>query len=408
MTYRLGILSTHPIQYYSPWYRAMAARDDVDLTVYYAHRPTGADQAAAGFGVAFEWDVPLLEGYSSVYLNNRARHPNLSGFLGCHTPEIAEIVRRERFHAFIVHGWYNRSYWQAMRACWQTGTPLLVRGDSTLAMAPSHWRRLAKWMTHRWFIPRFDAYLVVGQRAREYYLAHGADARKMFFVPHFVDNDRFAQAAAEARPQRAELRRRWNLPQDAVVFLFAGKFIPKKRPLDFVKAMAAVVRSVPRAAGLMVGDGPLRGEIEAKVLSSESPIRLAGFLNQTTIPSAYAAADVLVLPSEGTETWGLVVNEAMACGLPALVSDQVGCGPDLIWEGETGFVFRCGDVAQMADQMIRLAQSPPVAARLGAAAHELVQRYSVDVATEGTTLALAQVVPREASPVTFGTEVKGR
>src|SRR5205085_4665905 len=110
--------------------------------------------------------------------------------------------------------------------------------------------------------------------------------------------------------------------------------------------------------GAMAGDGPLRPAVEAAVAERSAPIRLCGFLNQSRIPEAYAAADVLVLPSDGGETWGLVVNEAMAAGRPALVSDQVGCAPDLVLDGQTGYVFPCGNVEPLAAHMARLAADP--------------------------------------------------
>lgn len=390
MTYRVGILSTHPIQYYSPWYRGLAAHPELDLTVYYAHRSTAEDQASAGFGVKFEWDLPLLEGYPHEFLINRARRPSLSGFWGCHTPEILAILQRQRFDAFIVHGWYNRSYWQAIRGCWATRTPVMVRGDSTLNMARGGWRKLLKGITHRFFVPRFDAYLVVGQRAREYYLAFGASPERMTFVPHFVENDRFTRAADEARPRRGELRQRWGLPEDAIVYLFAAKFIPKKRPHDFVQGVLQASRLAPRVAGLMVGDGPLRPEVEQLVQQTKAPVRFTGFLNQTEIPAAYAVCDALVLPSDGEETWGLVVNEAMACGLPCLVSDQVGCAPDLVLEESTGQVFPFMDVPALAERLARLGQHPELLQRMGSQAREHIQRYSVDNAVTGTFQAIAR------------------
>jgi glycosyltransferase involved in cell wall biosynthesis len=387
MTLKLGILSTHPIQYYSPLYQELSRRLGIDLTVYYAYRATPRNQAAAGFGVEFEWDIPLLEGYRYEFLPNVAREPSSSTYRGCDTPAIADIIQRERFDAFLVHGWYTRSYWQAMRTCWRTGTPLMVRGDSTLLMQTSRLRRLAKWVTHRCFVPRFDAYLVVGQRAREYYLAYGADPKRMVWCPHFVDNDRFANAAAAARQQRDTLRQQWGLPTNATVVLFAGKFITKKRPLDFVRAIAG---SGTTLAGLMVGDGPLRNEIETTIAQLNAPIRLTGFLNQSQMASAYAAADALVLLSEGTETWGLVVNEAMACGLPAIVSDRVGCAPDLVIPNETGYIYPMGDVAKLADCLKRIAE-PDVARVLGAAAQRRVGFYTVRAAADGVVQAMERV-----------------
>jgi glycosyltransferase involved in cell wall biosynthesis len=391
MRYKIGILSTHPIQYYTPWYRELARRAEIDLTVYYAHRATPEDQAAAGFDVAFEWDVPLLDGYPYRFLTNRSLRPGTDHYGGCDTPEIAEIIRRERFDAFLVHGWYTRSFWQAMRACWRMGTPIMVRGDSTLLMASGRIKKLVKWFTHRPFVSRFDAYLVVGRRAREYYLAYGADPDRMEFCPHFVANDWFAAAAAEARLRRAELRRQWGLSEQEVVFLFAGKLIPKKRPLDFIRAVAAIAHERAGVTSLIVGDGPLRAEVETEIKAQAAPVKLIGFLNQRQIPLAYVAGDVLVLPSDGTETWGLVVNEAMACGLPAVVSDKVGCAADLVTDGETGFIYPCGDVPALAAHLQRLADDPKLRAGLAAAARKRINGYSIEGAADALCRALARL-----------------
>src|SRR3990167_7412105 len=193
-TCKLGLLATHPIQYYVPWYKALARQ--VDLEVFYGHRQTAEGQAAAGFEVAFEWDIPLFEGYQHRFLVNKAIKSDVSSFLGCDTPEIGAIIRRARFDAFIVHGWATKSYWQAMIACWMSGTPLLIRGDSHLFTARSRFYRIAKYPFYRSFIPWFNAYLVVGERARAYYRHYGADSRRMFFSPHAVDNVFFSTQAA--------------------------------------------------------------------------------------------------------------------------------------------------------------------------------------------------------------------
>ena len=389
---KLGILSTHPIQYYSPLYRELASRPELTLTVYYAYQATPADQAKAGFGVAFEWDVPLLEGYHSKFLNNVSRAPSTSTYRGCDTPEIADVIARENFDAFLVHGWYTKSYWQAMRACWRTSTPIMIRGDSTLLMKKRGWaRRAIRWILHRRFIPRFNAYLVVGERAREYYLAYGADASRMVHSPHFVENARFAKASAAEFSNRAELRRKWELPADTTVFLFVGKFVDRKRPLDFLQAIEqASLQGLP-VAGLLVGDGPLRGEIEQFVANCSVPIRLTGFLNQTQIPAAYASADALVMCSSEMETWGLVVNEAMACGLPAIVSDRVGCAPDLVLEDKTGYVYPATNVDALKDCLIRLSANAELRARLAATARDRIMNYSVEAAADGVCQAMRQL-----------------
>src|ERR1700730_13056179 len=122
---RLGILATHPIQYQAPWFRALAAQSEVDLRVLFCHKATPQEQALAGFGVEFDWDRSLLDGYEHSFLRNVASRPSVDRFRDLDTPEIREIISSGRFDAIIVNGWNYRSAWQAMRACWHTGTPLM-------------------------------------------------------------------------------------------------------------------------------------------------------------------------------------------------------------------------------------------------------------------------------------------
>src|SRR5207244_12686497 len=251
-----------------------------------------------------------------------------------------------------------------------------------------------KQLTHRVALRQFDGFLSVGRRNREYLLHYGVPAEKIFRVPHFVDNERFARQADAIRGQRSEIRSQWRIPEDAFCVLFCGKSIPKKRPMDLVKAAESLVtrHSSLNVHLLFAGSGKLGAELRAScsvVFDAETnqrsavtgqksqnrePIRqrtdspwrrtdnqkphasFAGFLNQTEIARAYVAADVLVLPSDGHETWGLAVNEAMACGLPAIVSDAVGCAPDLIEEGKTGFTFPFGNSEQLARQLETIAE----------------------------------------------------
>ena len=375
---RLGVLATHPIQYHAPLYRAIAQR--LDLTVYFAHQQSAQGQADAGFGIAFEWDVPLLDGYEHRFLTNRAARPSTQGWGGCDTPEIRQIIASERFDAFLVNGWYNKSLWQAITACWRTGTPLMVRGDSQLVTPRNPLFRLVKEGAYRLFIPRFDAYLYVGERSREYYLHYGASPSRMHFVPHYVDNEWFRQRSAveEGGRLRAEL----GLDATALIVLFVGKFIPKKRPGDVLLASRRLMeRGVPVQV-VLVGAGELTDVLRAEAEVLGVPVHFAGFKNQSELPYYYAGADVLVLPSDGGETWGLVVNEAMACGLPAVVSEAVGCAPDLIEPGETGFSFPLGDIEALAgalEEMKEVRGSQYVTSALDAK----MKVYSLDTAAEG-------------------------
>jgi glycosyltransferase involved in cell wall biosynthesis len=380
---RLGILATHPIQYYAPLYRALACRPGIDLTVYFAHRPTPEEQGV-GFGVPFAWDADLTSGYHNIFLTNCSRRPNRDRFWDYHTPAIRTIVTQGGFNAFLVHGWQTRAYWQAMAACWRAGIPVYVRGDSQLRDDASSLKRAVKRLVYPRFVGRFRACLSVGVRSDAYFRYYGA--RRVVRSPHFVDNALFAERARTARARRAAIRAAWGIGPDTTVALFAGKLIDKKRPGDLLAAAARANATHTTPSGgihvLVAGDGPLRTTCEEAALALGVPTTFAGFLNQSEMPKAYAAADVLVLPSDRQETWGLVVNEAMASGLPAIVSDAAGCVSDLIVAGETGYAYPAGNVEALADAL-RAIRASGRAAEMGRAASERVRDYSVDRAADG-------------------------
>jgi len=393
--YSLGILSTHPIQYHSAWFRGLADHPELNIHVYYCHKATPAEQSRAGFGVEFDWDVPLLDGYSYSFLTNVA-DAGRGSFARLDTPEIKDIIRQREYGAILVNGWHYKSAWQAIWACWQENVKVLVRSDSHLHTPRSAAKRAFKVLTYGCFVPRFDACLAVGQWSREYFVRYGAKPDRVFLVPHAVETKLFETQSTQLRRCRQDLRDQWGLNENAIVFLFAGKFIEKKRPLDFVLAIAKLA-SQGAVQGLMVGDGPLRAQCEAIVCDLKLPIRFTGFLNQSAITAAYAAADTLVLPSDGGETWGLVVNEAMACGLPCVVSDKVGCGPDLVIKDETGLIYPVGDVDALAAGMRQMAADPRNLSAMGVRANKRVQKYSVDAAVNGVLACLTNIATTKAT-----------
>lgn len=394
--YRLAVLSTHPIQYHAPWFRGLAAHPDLRVHVYFCHKASPQEQARAGFGVEFDWDIDLLAGYPHSFLQNIAEPPGHGRFGGFDTPEIAAIIRSRQYDAVLVNGWNYKSAWQAIWAAWQSGVKVFVRGDSHLHFDRSHTLKLTKLIAYRRFVPRFDACLAPGVWSREYFEYYGARPERLFFVPHVIDSEFMQSESQRLAAQRSELRRGWNLQDASIVFLFVGKFTQTKRPLDFVRAVSEAGNSEKAIAGLMVGDGPLRLACEEFVRSHNAPISFTGFLNQSQIARAYMCGDVLVLPSVG-ETWGMVVNEAMACGRPALVSDRVGCGPDLVIPECTGLIFPHGDVPALAQAMVRMARNPLQIEQMGGEAQHRLQSYSMQAAVGGVLQALETTVkPREA------------
>jgi glycosyltransferase involved in cell wall biosynthesis len=383
---KLAIVATHPVQYQVPWYRALAGRSGVDLTVYYALLPTPRQQGV-DFGTDFAWDVPLLDGYPWQALENTAREPSLRGFLASRTPGVGAELARQRPDAVIVGGWNALPLLQAVRAARGLGIPCLVRAESSGLRPRPVWTRAL----HRGLLSRFQACLAIGESNRRFYRESGVPAERIFPAPYFADNDRFAAQAERWMPERDAIRAGWGIAPAEVCFLFAGKLVPKKRVLDFLAACGAARRRDPRIRPLVVGSGELDAVARSFAEGRESGAAFAGFLNQTEISRAYVAADCLVLPSDYGETWGLVVNEAMAHGRPAIVSDRVGCGPDLVRDGETGRVFPFADVEALVRTLLSMSADGEARSEMGRRAREHVGRYTAERAVEGTLEAAAYV-----------------
>jgi glycosyltransferase involved in cell wall biosynthesis len=372
---RLAIVSSHPIQYLAPVYRALARR--IELDVYYAYRPDAVAQGAEGFGVPFEWDCDLLSGYRHIFLKNVAKEPAVSRFGGCDTPELPTLLAEGRYDAVLVVGWHLKCFWQAILWCRARGVPVMVRGDSQLESPRRTIVVTAKRLLYPLGLRAFSAVLYVGQRSRAYFEAYGFPQDRMFFSPHGVDADWFAsRAGAEAR---SRLRSRLGVGEGERLLLFAGKLVEFKRPLDVVRAAGRLRRAGAPASVLVAGEGPLAEAVRREAAEQGTPLHMLGFLNQSEIPAAYAAADVLALPSDGRETWGLVANEALTCGTPIVVSDATGCSPDLAGDGGVGRIYPMGDVARLAGAIEDLFRRPPTPAQFASK----LDTYGVTAAAEG-------------------------
>ena len=383
---RLAIVASHPVQYYAPLYRELSRQ--LDLKVFYVHRDTAEDQARAGFGVRFAWDVDLLSGYASEYLDNVARRPAVDHFFGCDTPSIGAALRDGGYDAVLVQGWHLKALLQALAAAKRLSIPVIARGDSHLGTPRSAIKNACKEILYPAFLGLYDAALFVGERSRDYWRHYRYPSDRLFFSPHSVDTQWFAARATAAA--RAELRGRLGIAHSDKVVLFAGKLVPFKRPLDLPLALAALRPRFPEITLLVAGAGEL--ETQMRSLSSDLGVRhhFLGFCNQTEMPAAYACADLLVVPSDGRETWGLVANEALACGVSIAISSDVGCGPDLAADGTAGLVFPTGDIQRMSKAVGDLLECPPSADAI----RRKRDKYSLSTAAEGICGAVAWLIER--------------
>jgi len=381
---------THPVQYYSPWFRYITTScPEIDLTVVYATVPT-PEQQGVGFGVSFEWDNAPLGGYRHVRVRAARPSDNFHSdrFFGLDVPEMSRAVESSKPDAVVVPGWYSITLGRVLATCRMRGIPTIYRGDTHLGSTPRN--RSSGWAVKtRALLSFFNAYLTVGSRNREYLRYFGISDRRIFFAPHCVDNQLFASNAhaGSRAEQRATLRAANEIPPTDFVILFVGKLDLQKRASDVIAAAARLGTAVTT---LIVGTGEEEARCRADAARLGSNVLFAGFVNQSALGDYYRAADVTVLPST-SETWGLVVNESLAAGTPCVVSDGVGCAPDLIKPGVTGETFPVGDVPACADAVSRVRQALTAGHDFSNDCRSAVEPYSFRAATDGLTRAIRSV-----------------
>jgi glycosyltransferase involved in cell wall biosynthesis len=383
---RLAVVTTHPIQYYAPWFRRLAGQPGLDVRVFYLWDFGVTEREDKGFGRAIRWDVPLLDGYASEFVENVSKSPGTHHFRGIDNPGLPAALQSFRPAAVLCLGYNYATFFRLLARRPLGDVPLLHRGDSH-RLVPRHgvraWlRRKALSLLFR----RFRAFLYVGSANRDYLRLHGVPDDRLFFCPHAVDNDRFTADADATRAAARAWRQELGIPPEKAVILFAGKLEEKKRPLDLLRAFSRA--APPHAALLFVGNGH-QEEALRREAATVSRVYFAAFQNQSVMPRTYAAADLVVLPSFGpSETWGLCVNEAQCLARPVVVSSHVGCGADLVTPGKTGLVFPAGDVDALADCLREALADRDRLRATGEAGRERVQKYSYEAATQGLLDAL--------------------
>jgi glycosyltransferase involved in cell wall biosynthesis len=386
---RLAIVSTHPIQYYAPLFKALAGSSAVHPRVFYTWSQTADSQVPdKDFGRVIKWDIPLLEGYDSEFVPNVARRPGTDHFWGLDNPQLTRSIERWAADAVLVFGWNSASHLDVLRH-FKGKIPVFFRGDSTLLDRSSRLRTAARRLFLTWVYRHIDVAIAVGSNNRDYYRWCGVPEERIALAPHAIDTERFAGSAGQDEARAAEWRRQLGIPEAARTLLFAGKFLAKKQPLLLLEAF---LQSAADAHLIFVGNGAQEADLRARA-ADRAQVHFLPFQNQQAMPSVYRLGDLFVLPSRGPgETWGLALNEAMSCGRPVIASDRVGGARDLVEPGITGWLFQSENRAQLA-AVIHTALTCDAAAlgAMGLAAQRKAARWSIGTAAEGIEHAVCGV-----------------
>ena len=396
MTLRLAYVTSHPIQYQAGLFRTLAATPGIDFRAFFASRMGLEAYFDPGFGQALKWDVPLLEGYAHTFVPNWSGRSGVDGFTTLVNPTMSLALKQWGADVAIVHGYAHLTSIMAIAGCRLLGIPTLLRGESNLLPTRTPVVRAMKALGLGFGRRALAGAVAIGTLNAAYWRHYGfADAR-VFRAPYVVDNAWFQTQAEAAQGRAAAWRQELGLGPTTRVVAYAAKLSPVKDCATLIRAFGQA--TIPDSALVIVGDGALRTELEALAARfPETRVRFVGFRNQSEMPAAYAMADVFVLPSV-FEPWGLVINEAMNFGCPVVVSDAVGCAPDLVGP-DNGRVFRAGDADALTAVLNDLLRGDDVDARLAGmrtASRARIARWGMPEAAAGI-VAAARAVARPGS-----------
>ena len=375
---RLGVIATHPIQYYAPLFRLLAARERLDLHVFYGWQGALRGALDPGFRQVIQWDIPLLDGYPSSFVPNESSDPGTHHYYGLKSRQLVPMVERWQPDAILVFGWNFQSHLAALRA-FHGRVPIFFRGDSTSidqSPGPRRWVR-RRWLS--WVYRHVDMALYVGSNNKAYFLEHGLKESQLAWAPHSIENERFADNDGRYLREAMAWRRQLNISDRERVVLFVGKLEPKKAPDLLLEAFLQrrAGRGQEKEHLIFIGSGPLESSLRARA-TGHSEVHFLGFANQSRMPVVYRLADVFALPSRGPgETWGLAVNEAMACERPVIVTDHVGCAPDLVQKTGSGLVVPSGNVTALGTALAQLLDHAALRAQMSKAALASIKRWSL-------------------------------
>jgi glycosyltransferase involved in cell wall biosynthesis len=392
--YRLLLTFTHPVQYTSPFLREMGTRSTFEITAAYCSLQGAEMGHDPGFGVDVAWDIPLLEGYPWVQVRNASPRPGLTHFFGLLNFELWTMVRDGKYDAILSYtGYSNATFWIVAIACKFYRVPLLFGTDAT-GLKPRdgrRWKQLIKKLLLPAIFKFANAVVIPSEAGRRFILSLGIPDDKIFLTPFAVDNDWWRRRAAEV--DRDAIRKKWQVPVKSRVILFCAKLQPWKRPADLLRAFAK--SGVSDTYLVFVGDGALRSSLEAEAKARDiyHKVRFLGFHNQTSLPAVYRSADLMVLPSE-YDPCPVVVCEAMLCGCPVAISDEIRGRFDLVEHGITGFIFHCGDTDALAGIISDSLRQSTLLADLGRAASARMDSWTPSANVDGVARAVESVIGR--------------
>ncbi|HET9803959.1 MAG TPA: glycosyltransferase family 4 protein [Candidatus Acidoferrum sp.] len=390
--FRVLVVASHPVQYMAPVLRRMASHPRLDLRVAYCSLRGAEAVVDPDFGTEVKWDVPLLDGYEWTHVPNKG--PERDSFWGMNNPGLKGMIFDGKFDAVICFtGYVRASFWIARRAAKKAGAAFIFGTDAS-SLEPRDgkaWKIAFKKIVWPRLFGLADQVVVPSSASEAMMRALGIPAEKITMTPYSVDNAWWMEQAG--RVDREAEREKFGLRDEDTAILFCAKLQPWKRPMDLLRAYAQAQQENSRL--IFAGDGPLKAELEAEAarLGVADQVVFSGFVNQSALPALYKLVDLMVLPSS-YEPFAVVVNEAMCCGCPVMVSDRVGAARDLVEPVAPDLVFPVGNVQLLADKLARVLRNPEVLRKLRPIVVEHIKTWSPERNIEAMIAAIEAGVGR--------------
>ena len=342
---RLAVITTHPQYYQVPIFQQIKKKKLFNLDVYYASDEGGKISNCNEFGRKIIWDTPLLKSHNYFIARDQKKHIN-SFFLSFSS--LKKFLAKKKYTAILILGWNNVFYLKSFFLALFLGVTMILRVETNNDKKIFFIKKIIKSFFLFFYLRCFDYFLYIGKRNKNFYKNYNIQNNKLFYAPYSADSNFYFKKNIKL----TFFKKKFN-PQKKKLILFVGKLIERKNPKTFID-LALAFKNNDDLLFVLVGDGNLmnycKNYIEDNKLQN---IKLVGFKNRKEIRDIYKISYLLVMPSK-YETWGLVVNEAMACKLPVLVSSSCGCSDDLIKNSLTGFVYKEGNFIDLKRKFVKL------------------------------------------------------
>jgi glycosyltransferase involved in cell wall biosynthesis len=378
---------SHFIQYKVPLFQRLAEIPDIDLTVYYYSDMGLVEKTDSDDIHAFKWDTPLTEGYRFKVLQNWLNEENwkLHNIRPYFNPAIISEIIRNKYDFIMIHSYQYPSDWLALIGGKIVRKKIFFYGDLYPPVNPSILRKIYRKIIHHSMVKSVDACLAIGSVAESVYRNEFTiPSKKIFMVPYAVDNKFFQIQCEHWKINKDIIKKEMGIDDDELIVLCVARMVPKKRHKDLIDAMA---RQSKKARLMLIGNGPMMDEISIYCHQKLPKTILTGFINQTELPKFYAIADIFVLPSE-YEEYGLVLNEAMNCGLPIIATQGVASTYDLLYDHRNGYTFQSGDIDTLSILLGSLLSSKELRVEFGKKSIEIINLWSFKETIAGLNTAI--------------------